>query len=196
MEHWPWWAGGLGLAAVALGHWLLARRMLSVSGRITAIVDRLRHGPPEEPDMSREEMLAALREMTAEEYGQDAVEAAPEPPAAKTPARSRASIGGHFVFLGGLAVGGVVSAALAGALEPVAGLRSDVFESLFGGGLVGPLVLVAGGVLVGFGTRMATGCTSGHGLCGASRLQPGSLVATCAFFGTGVVVSLLLGVLA
>jgi uncharacterized membrane protein YedE/YeeE len=51
------------------------------------------------------------------------------------------------------------------------------------------------GVLVGFGTRMASGCTSGHGLCGVSRLQPGSLLATAAFFGAGIVVSFLLGAL-
>ena len=53
-------------------------------------------------------------------------------------------------------------------------------------------VLLLGGVLIGWGTRMSGGCTSGHGLCGVSRAQPGSLVATCAFFGTGIVVSLLL----
>jgi hypothetical protein len=54
-------------------------------------------------------------------------------------------------------------------------------------------MLLAGGALVGFGTRMAGGCTSGHGMCGVSRFQKGSLLATAAFFGTGVVTSLLLG---
>jgi uncharacterized membrane protein YedE/YeeE len=44
-------------------------------------------------------------------------------------------------------------------------------------------------MLVGFGTRMATGCTSGHGLCGVARFEKGSLLATCCFFGTGVIVS-------
>jgi len=54
--------------------------------------------------------------------------------------------------------------------------------------------LLLGGLCVGFGTRMAGGCTSGHGLCGVSRFQPGSLVATVAFFATGVAVSFALGV--
>ena len=46
-------------------------------------------------------------------------------------------------------------------------------------------LLVAGGVLVGFGTRMGGGCTSGHGVCGISRLSPRSLVATAAFMVAG-----------
>ena len=46
-------------------------------------------------------------------------------------------------------------------------------------------VLVIAGLLVGLGTRYAGGCTSGHGVCGLSRLSPRSLVATLAFMGTG-----------
>jgi uncharacterized membrane protein YedE/YeeE len=57
------------------------------------------------------------------------------------------------------------------------------------------LVPLVGGLLIGFGTRMAGGCTSGHGLCGVSQFQPGSFVATIGFFGMGVVVSFLIGAL-
>ena len=46
-------------------------------------------------------------------------------------------------------------------------------------------LLVAGGLLVGFGTRMGGGCTSGHGVCGISRLSPRSLVATASFMVAG-----------
>ena len=45
--------------------------------------------------------------------------------------------------------------------------------------------LVAAGLLVGIGTRYGSGCTSGHGVCGLSRLSPRSLVATLAFMGAG-----------
>lgn len=45
--------------------------------------------------------------------------------------------------------------------------------------------LVVAGLLVGLGTRYGAGCTSGHGVCGLSRLSPRSLVATLAFMGTG-----------
>jgi uncharacterized membrane protein YedE/YeeE len=43
------------------------------------------------------------------------------------------------------------------------------------------------GVLVGLGTRYGSGCTSGHGVCGLSRLSPRSLAATAAFMGAGFV---------
>ena len=49
----------------------------------------------------------------------------------------------------------------------------------------GPGSLVLAGLLVGLGTRYAGGCTSGHGVCGLSRLSPRSLVATLAFMGAG-----------
>ena len=48
-----------------------------------------------------------------------------------------------------------------------------------------PLVLVIAGVLVGFGTRLGSGCTSGHGVCGLSRLSPRSMVATAIFMAAG-----------
>ena len=47
-------------------------------------------------------------------------------------------------------------------------------------------VLVAAGLLVGFGTRLGSGCTSGHGVCGISRLSQRSLVATATFITAGV----------
>ena len=46
-------------------------------------------------------------------------------------------------------------------------------------------VLVVGGLLVGYGTRLGGGCTSGHGVCGISRLSPRSLTATAVFMGFG-----------
>ena len=49
-------------------------------------------------------------------------------------------------------------------------------------------VLVVGGLLVGIGTRYGGGCTSGHGVCGLSRLSPRSLVATLAFMGSGMAI--------
>ena len=48
-----------------------------------------------------------------------------------------------------------------------------------------PLVIIAAGLLVGFGTRMGSGCTSGHGVCGLSRLSMRSLAATLTFMASG-----------
>lgn len=53
------------------------------------------------------------------------------------------------------------------------------------------LVLLAG-LLVGVGTRVANGCTSGHGVCGISRLSPRGIVATLCFIGAGALTLLLL----
>ncbi len=47
--------------------------------------------------------------------------------------------------------------------------------------------LVIGGLLVGYGTRLGSGCTSGHGVCGLSRLSPRSMVATVMFMASGFV---------
>ena len=48
-------------------------------------------------------------------------------------------------------------------------------------------VLVAAGLLVGFGTRLGSGCTSGHGVCGIARLSKRSIAATAMFFGVAIV---------
>jgi uncharacterized membrane protein YedE/YeeE len=76
-------------------------------------------------------------------------------------------------FLAGLAVGGWALSHLAPQLFSWEAPRSAV--------------VVASGVLVGFGTRLGGGCTSGHGLCGLSRLSPRSLAATALFMGLGMV---------
>lgn len=49
------------------------------------------------------------------------------------------------------------------------------------------MMLILAGLLVGFGTRMGSGCTSGHGICGLGRRSPRSLVATLSFMGAGFI---------
>jgi uncharacterized membrane protein YedE/YeeE len=46
-------------------------------------------------------------------------------------------------------------------------------------------LLIVAGLIVGFGTRLGSGCTSGHGVCGISRLSPRSIISTLTFMGTG-----------
>ena len=76
-----------------------------------------------------------------------------------------------IAFVIGLPVGALLVALILG---PV--------EARFEQGLV---ALILGGLLVGFGTRLGRGCTSGHGVCGMSRLSARSLVATASFMLTG-----------
>jgi uncharacterized protein len=82
-------------------------------------------------------------------------------------------IGWRLSFIAGLLVAPVLYLALAGPSEA----RIDA-----GWGMV-----VLAGLLVGVGTRYGAGCTSGHGVCGLSRMSPRSLVATLAFMGAGFV---------
>ncbi len=83
-------------------------------------------------------------------------------------------IGWRLAFVGGLLVGGVMM----GFLMP-SGFAVDVERSA-------PAIAVAG-VIVGFGTRLGSGCTSGHGVCGISRVSPRSMVATVTFMATGAI---------
>lgn len=76
-----------------------------------------------------------------------------------------------WLFLVGLAVGALVANFVAGPVEAR-------FPSL--------VWLVAGGLLVGFGTRLGGGCTSGHGVCGMARLSRRSLLATFTFMASGI----------
>jgi uncharacterized membrane protein YedE/YeeE len=89
------------------------------------------------------------------------------------------TVGWRVAFLGGLFAGGVV---LAWALPSAVAPR--------GSSLPIPLVALSG-LLVGFGTQLGSGCTSGHGVCGLSRLSTRSLVAVCAFMGTAAVTTFL-----
>lgn len=79
----------------------------------------------------------------------------------------------RFLFVAGLVLGGFAMRALS----------SDVFS---GGLATAPWTTVVAGLLVGFGTILGSGCTSGHGVCGISRMSPRSLVATITFIVAGI----------
>lgn len=195
-----------------LFHWFTLRRMMAVSGRISALIDRLRHDSNEPAvDLSGDELLAAIRAATAEQFADEQLASEDEPdapesvapleerdldPSLSLPTRSHTE---HLLFLGGLVLGGLAAVLFGtGHLSAWQGefaLRGENFHQLTDGSTaLSTSLLLLGGTLVGFGTRMAGGCTSGHGLCGTSRLQPGSLLATLAFFGAGVVTSFVLGI--
>ena len=77
------------------------------------------------------------------------------------------------LFVGGLVIGGFLHQQF----SSVSLLTRENF----------PMVqLVAAGLLVGFGTRLGSGCTSGHGVCGIARLSPRSIAATLIFLGCGI----------
>lgn len=79
----------------------------------------------------------------------------------------------RVLFIVGLFLGGVVM----GQINP------NVFTNTIE---VSSWTTVVAGLLVGFGTIMGSGCTSGHGVCGISRMSPRSLVATVVFMAAGI----------
>lgn len=87
--------------------------------------------------------------------------------------------GWRAAFLGGLLLG------VAGYWAAAGGIPVRIEASL-------PVLAVAG-LLVGFGTRLGAGCTSGHGLCGVARLSKRSVAATAVFFGVAAVTVFLVG---
>ena len=89
-------------------------------------------------------------------------------------------------LLVGLIFGGLVSGLFGPGVEGY-GWLTDTFSTP-----VVVLVLVASGVLIGYGAKLAGGCTSGNGLSGNAVLSPASLVATATFFGTAIAVSFLI----
>ncbi|QIN77590.1 YeeE/YedE family protein [Rubrobacter marinus] len=82
---------------------------------------------------------------------------------------TRRGAGWRVAFVAGLVLGAFSYAAAAGGLP--GGVEASV------------PVLVIAGLLVGFGTRLGSGCTSGHGVCGIARLSKRSIVATAVFMG-------------
>jgi uncharacterized protein len=90
----------------------------------------------------------------------------------------------NLFFVAGLVLGGFTATRL---------LSAEVLPLLPPGyhSLAGALQLLGGGFLVGFGTRYAAGCTSGHSIMGLSNLQKASLAATLAFFAGGLTAALI-----
>jgi hypothetical protein len=203
---WPWWLGAAGLASVCVLHFVLLGRPCAVSGLWGAVVNwrQQRTAARAEAsleggslDVERAMREAALRELEAR--GEPvppeiaALLAAESPPAtsravAGVPPRLTEHPAVALTFLVALAGGGILAALARGDLG-LAVTMGDAHEALFGHGVPAWLALLGGGTLAGFGTRMAGGCTMGHGLSGNAALQPGSFVATAAFFGSAIAVA-------
>jgi len=202
-EYWPWWLGASALASISLAIFLIERRHLGVSGSLSRLVT-----PEDEGSRAARAALAAdgtalqesMLKATLAEFGDDLspeeiselkrdMAAAPAAPAPRGAVELPRSV--HVVFLLMILVGGAIGTVLAGNWE-VSATLGPAHEHFFGDSWSSYLILLIGGLCVGLGTRMAGGCTSGHGLTGCGRMQLSSMLATGVFFGCGVAVSLLL----
>ncbi|PZH16458.1 transporter [Streptomyces sp. NTH33] len=211
--YWPWWAGAIGLALVTINYALITDRSFGVS----AAWDRVLHWRRERRLERMEEeftddqaLVEALAAATAEHFGTGAGapaapqvpygESQPPPPDGGRTADETASVTSagpaplvtQAALLVSVFLGGLIAAFASGRFQ----LRYDMGPGFRDLVTADPVTMVAllflGGVLVGFGTRLAGGCSSGHGLNGCGRLRPVSIVATAVFFGTAVGVSFLL----
>jgi len=199
--YWPWWLGGTALGLITVSFWLAVKTTLGVSSSFDRIINWR-----EDRDLAKvaavmEEtpsgvLESAMMAATMEQFGDDVPDdimlndggaATMSMPMPSTSVR--VPWPAHVTFLVATAVGGFLSAFASGSFD-VQMTMGNTFERFFGNGILMWAVLLVGGFLIGFGTRMGGGCTSGHGLSGCSRLQPGSLLGTASFFGTAIAVSL------
>lgn len=200
----PWWITAISLAFITLGFYFANNRPLGVSGSWTRIVqwnsdkaiDEANATYEKQPKLFEDALMAA----TIAEFGQDEVtrflesrhrlKPNSENPAA-TAVTKRVHWTVHLVFLLALIIGGFIGALIQGGVDIQMDMGS-VHTGLFGRGFPLIMTLFIGGALVGFGTQLAGGCTSGHGLSGVSRLVPASLIATASFFGAAIIFSMAL----
>ncbi|MGX1675268.1 YeeE/YedE thiosulfate transporter family protein [Streptomyces sp. NPDC055400] len=209
--YWPWWAGAAGLALITINYALTTDRSFGVSSAWDRVLHWRRERRLERMDeeFTDERALAeALAVATAEHFGTDyAAPTVPPVPSGTsqpvqtdveptvnedTSALAPAPLVTQAALLVSIFLGGLIAAVTSGKFH----LRFDMGPGFRDVVTTNPITMIVllfiGGVLVGFGTRLAGGCSSGHGLNGCGRLRPVSLVATAVFFGTAVAVSFLL----
>lgn len=182
-EFWPWWWGGLAMGGIATLYPLVSGRLLGVSSAFGAVVEKRGPAPA-----NLSELEAALLAETEAEFG---------PAAAPELSRGRAALARlraeaerfRPLFLIGIVLGGLAVSVLRENFAIVHTLGAQ-FDARYGSfGVLPALVLLGSGVLIGIGTRLAGGCTSGHGISGVARAQPGSLLTTAVFWCTALLVA-------
>lgn len=93
-------------------------------------------------------------------------------------------------YFGGIFVGGALATILGPGIEVRQG-----YDALFGAGWSAPgvaVVVLAGAIVMGYGARMAGGCTSGHGICGTAQRSAASWATTATFMATAIVVTFII----
>jgi uncharacterized membrane protein YedE/YeeE len=164
IKPWPGWVAGPLIGIYAVAFFYFQRRNLGASSGFPAALEALR--------------------------GQDRMDLANLDDPLRLPQDPRDQAPRWRVWwMGGLWMAGLLAWALGGA--GTGGLDLPGFNETFVGWSLGAklALLFFGGVLIGFGTRMSGGCTSGHAIFGISQRQLPSLWATLAFFAVGIAVT-------
>ncbi len=162
VEIWPWYVSGPAVGLFVLAFLFFKNRPLGASSTYQAT-------------------LEAMRGTQADEFGTGPKSALPIDPRDPAPRW-------QIWFLVGLFLGGALSWAFGG--RDCGSFSLPGFDEFFHLGIPGTLALLFfGGALIGFGTRMSGGCTSGHAIMGISNMQAPSLYATVVFFAVGMAFS-------
>lgn len=203
MEYWEWWIGALALGFFAVIFSLLTGKPLGVSGswlsiarrKDDAILKASAKTLEADPDQVKDDLMA----MTMAEFGEDILD---------NPQRRDGEVNAeatdtpklkqdytpwtvHVLFLAMMFVGSYLATLYTGDFSlstELSALHTKIFENTGEAWLA----LLFGGMMVGFGTQMAGGCTSGHGLSGCAQLVPASLLSTLVFFGSATILTILM----
>lgn len=100
------------------------------------------------------------------------------------------AVGWRVWYFGGIFVGGLVATLLGAGVDVRTG-----YDAMVTAGWAKPVIAVVvflAAIVMGYGARMAGGCTSGHGICGTAQRSPASWAATATFVGTAIVVTFVL----
>ena len=200
MAYWDWWVGALALGSITFFiTCLLGADSVSLVHGNESSIGKLHAKPNEATRRSRQHPTTSKRRSWQQRNLNSALAGAASPfrrppdqaVESTPPPQTRLPMTANATLLVTILLGAFGAALINGRFK-IAGDMGPAFADIV---VDGPLLwpnLFVGGVLVGIGTRMAGGCSSGHGMSGCSRLQPVSLVATSVFFGTAVAVSSLL----
>jgi len=205
IDYATWWQTAIALSGITLGYWLIIKLPLGVSGSWARIVlwkNEAFITKADKPFQAKPNtMVDALMAATLEAFGEDAVQDVLSKHKGSIPGLSTISQGktipkrlpwtAHLLFLLMLPIGGLITSIAMGTFNFQFDL-GELHRNLFGSGFSYVLTLVIGGILIGFGTQLSGGCTTGHGLSGVSRIIPSSFAVTGSFFGSAVITSLIL----
>lgn len=208
MEYWEWWIGGLALGLFAVIFSFLTGKPLGVSGSWLSIArrkdDAVLRASAKVLDGDQDQVKDDLLAMTMAEFGDDVLADASSDIPQRREGEADAEVTDmpklkqdytpwtvHVFFLVTMFLGSYLASITMGDFSwsiDLSPLHTQIFEN----DGEAWLALLFGGMMVGFGTQMAGGCTSGHGLSGCAQLLPASLLSTVIFFGSATALTILM----